>query len=126
MIRGFLIIILGLGGLLCSAQQADTLIPDAQAFADSSAITDLVHIVRENSKVVLNWRLSDSIATEFFSIERSSNNKDYEVVAVIKLAQITQWFEWVDESPAKGKNIYRIKCASKNNTQVYSKSLAVQ
>ncbi|RYG03615.1 MAG: T9SS type A sorting domain-containing protein [Chitinophagaceae bacterium] len=39
---------------------------------------------------------------------------------------MTQWFEWIDESPAKGKNIYRIKCASKDNRQIYSKCLSVQ
>jgi hypothetical protein len=129
MIRGFLIIVLSLSAFYCLSQESGDL-PGATTavnLADSSYyITDLVHIVKENTKVLLNWRLSDSSVTDFVSIERSCNSKDYEVVAVIKLAQLSQWFEWIDESPAKGKNIYRIRCSLKDNRQVYSKTLQVQ
>ncbi|RZL06960.1 MAG: T9SS type A sorting domain-containing protein [Pedobacter sp.] len=129
MIRGFLIIVLSLSALYCVSQESgDATASKTGAFAVDSSyyITDLVHIIKENSKVVLNWRLSDSSMTDFVSIERSCNSKDYEVVAVIKLAQLSQWFEWIDESPAKGKNLYRIRCSLKDNKQVYSKSLQVQ
>jgi type IX secretion system substrate protein len=127
MIKGFLITLLSLGALYCASQEPGTLPLQTTGIPDSSYyITDLVHTIRENSKVVLNWRLSDSSVTDFFSIERSCNSKDYEVVAVMKLGELSKWFEWIDESPAKGKNIYRIKCASKDNRQIYSKSLAVQ
>jgi hypothetical protein len=126
MLRGLLIFVLSLGVLCCVAQETANLPFTQVNSADSSYITDLVHTIKESSKVVLNWRLADTTLTDFFSIERSSNSKEYEVVAVIKLAQITQWFEWVDESPAKGKNIYRIKCTSKQNKEYYSKAIHVQ
>jgi hypothetical protein len=128
MIKGFLISILSLSALYCLSQEAGVAIPERGISNPDSTyyITDLVHIIKENSRVVLNWRLSDSSLTDFFSIERSCNSKEFEVVAVMKLAQISQWFEWVDESPAKGRNVYRIKCSAKDNRQFYSKPLSVQ
>ncbi|HTE25478.1 T9SS type A sorting domain-containing protein [Flavitalea sp.] len=128
MIKGFLISILSLSAFYCISQEAGVLLPDRGVNNPDSSyyITDLVHIIKENSRVVLNWRLSDSSLTDFFSIERSCNSKEFEVVAVLKLAQISTWFEWVDESPAKGKNVYRIKCSAKDNRQFYSKPLNVQ
>ena len=128
MIKGFLISILSLSASYCVSQEAGAILPDrAVSYPETSYfITDLVHIIKENSRVVLNWRLSDSSLTDFFSIERSCNSKEFEVVAVMKLTQISKWFEWVDESPAKGKNVYRIKCSAKDNRQYYSKTLDVQ
>ena len=128
MIRGFLISILSLSALYCVSQEAGAILPDRAVSNPETSyyITDLVHIIKENSRVVLNWRLSDSSLTDFFSIERSCNSKEFEVVAVIKLTQISKWFEWVDESPAKGKNVYRIRCSAKDNRQYYSKTLDVQ
>ena len=128
MIKGFLISILSLSAFYCLSQEAGVAIPERGISNSDSTyyITDLVHIIKENSRVVLNWRLSDSSLTDFFSIERSCNSKEFEVVAVMKLAQISQWFEWIDESPAKGKNVYRIKCSAKDNRQFYSKPLSVQ
>ncbi|MHA4843026.1 T9SS type A sorting domain-containing protein [Flavitalea antarctica] len=128
MIRGFLILILSLSAFLCLAQEAGSLLPERAVNSPDSSyyITDLVHIIKENTRVILNWRLADSSITDFFSIERSCNSKEFEVVAVIKMAQVSQWFEWIDESPAKGKNIYRIKCSAKDNRQFYSKPINVQ
>ncbi|RYY31059.1 MAG: T9SS type A sorting domain-containing protein [Chitinophagaceae bacterium] len=136
MIKGLTVCVLSLAATYCVAQEAAGLppqsvslqaLPTVQRVPDSAAvITDLVHVIRENSKVVLNWQLTDSTATDFFTIERSSNSRDYEVVAVIKIAKPSRWFEWIDESPAKGKNIYRIKCASKNNAINYSNVIQAQ
>jgi hypothetical protein len=127
MIRGFLISILSLSAFYCVSQEAGALLPDRVVSSPDSTyyITDLVHIIKENSRVVLNWRLADSSLTDFFSIERSCNSKEFEVVAVMKLTQVSLWFEWIDESPAKGKNVYRIKCSAKDNRQFYSKPLNV-
>lgn len=136
MIKGLTVYVLSLATTYCVAQEAAGLPPQAvplqalpgmQRAPDSlNLITDLVHVIRENSKVVLNWKLSDTTATDFFTIERSSNSRDYEVVAVIKVTQPSHWFEWIDESPAKGKNIYRIKCASRNNQASYSSAIQAQ
>jgi hypothetical protein len=136
MIKGLTIYLLSLVTTYCVAQEAaGPPLPGAglqplstiQPGPDSAyVITDLVHVIRENSKVVLNWKLSDTTATDFFTIERSSNSREYEVVAVIKIARPSQWFEWIDESPAKGKNIYRIKCASANKQVNYSNIIHAQ
>lgn len=135
--RGLTTILFSLMASYCAAQEAGAIpvqvLPSGglasrllPAPDSSSVITDLVHLIRENSKVVLNWKLADTALTDFFTIERSCNSKDYEVVAVIRLASKAQWFEWVDESPAKGRNIYRIRCASGDNQVIYSGTIQVQ
>jgi hypothetical protein len=127
MFKGFLIITLSLNAFLCASQETTILPPATLMALDSSYyITDLVHIIKDGSKIILNWKVSDTALTDFFTIERSSNSKDFEVIAVIKTGSVKQWFEWIDESPAKGKNIYRVKCSTKDNRQIYSKSLHVQ
>ncbi len=136
MIKGLTLCLLSLATTCCVAQDADGVpvqsnlllaSPVGQRGSDSTnIISDLVHVIRESSKVVLNWKLSDSTATDFFTIERSSNSREYEVVAVIKIAKPATWFEWIDESPAKGKNIYRIKCTLRNNQVNFSNTIHAQ
>ena len=76
---------------------------------DSSlSVTTLIPILKDNQKVILNWNLKNRSSSDFFSIERSSNGKDFEVVAVLKLSASTL-HEWADDAPAKGKNWYRVR-----------------
>lgn len=136
MIRALLLLLVGLVSLCAYAQESMTGIPPIpvpvpehilRTAPDSSHyIADLVHVVKDNNKVVINWKLSEKGIPDFFAIERSCNGREFEVVSVIRLTENNQWFEFIDESPAKGKNLYRIRCASKDSQQVYSKLLHAQ
>lgn len=95
---------------------------DGGSLADDSAgqVTNLAAVVKERTKVVLNWRLSRGGGTEFVAVERSVNGRDFEMVAILKQASSGDWYEWVDDSPAKGKNAYRIRHAGRTGVDRYS------
>lgn len=128
MFKAFLLGIMSLWSLLCVSQEmVSETPPEIVSMPDSNYfISDLVHIIKDNSKVIINWKLSKKAIPDFFAIERSSNGREYEVVSIIRLTDSLQWFEFVDESPAKGKNLYRIRCGSKDSQHVYSKSVLAQ
>ena len=89
-------------------------------------ITDFVSLVRDNNRVQLTWRVADTLVSPFFSLERSSNGKEFEVVAVVKLSTLNNQYEWMDESPLKGRNLYRVRYTGKNGDLFYSSSLSIQ
>jgi len=89
-------------------------------------ISDITSLVRDNNRVQLSWKVTDSMTSPFFSIERNSNGKDFEVVAVVKLSITNSQYEWTDDSPLKGRNLYRVRISGKNGEQFYSRPLAVQ
>ena len=91
-----------------------------------SIVSDLTSIVKENNRVMLSWKVKDSIVPEFFSVERCVNGKDFDIIAVIRLSKSNFKYEYVDESPVKGKSIYRIRCAWKEGAQLYSLPVTVQ
>jgi hypothetical protein len=131
MIRSLLYFIMVMCSLSGISQEpvSGVIVPEAMVPLASDSnyyISDLVHVVKENSKVVINWKLSDKGVPDFFAIERSSNGREFEVISVIRLTENKQWFEFADESPAKGKNLYRIRCASKDSQHIYSKLIHAQ
>ncbi|HEU4634527.1 MAG TPA: T9SS type A sorting domain-containing protein [Flavisolibacter sp.] len=105
------------------AQGSSTKIPAAGFTAVDSTlfITDLTTVVRENSKVVINWRNSEQFSPEFVVVERSSSGGDFEVVAVLKQSGQGSSFEWVDDAPAKGRNLYRIRFDGEDGQPYYSR-----
>ncbi len=107
----------------CMAQEQTSDLPVQRVPELDSAIfiSDLVPVIRENNKVVLNWRLNNISKADFVAVERGSNGHDFEVVAVLKQAPTDQWYEWVDDAPAKGRNLYRIRFAGRNGPEQYSK-----
>ena len=91
-----------------------------------SIVSDFTSIVKDNNRVLLSWRVNDAVASEFFSVERSLNGKDFEIIAVIRLSKSNPKYEYTDESPANGKSVYRIRCGSKQGAQLYSSPVTVQ
>lgn len=101
----------------------DTIIP---ANPDSNAITtELDAIVRDNSKIILSWKAPNN-QNEFFSVERSSNGKEFETIAVLKQTTGLLKMDWVDEQPGRGKNQYRIRYSAANGTVIYSGIVTAQ
>lgn len=86
----------------------------------SQQVTNLAAIVKEKTKVVLNWRLSRDTGTGFVAVERSVNGRDFELVALLKQPASGDWYEWTDDSPAKGRNSYRIRHTNRTGVEQYS------
>lgn len=127
MYRGLLIAIVSLGSHVGMAQESSvgTLPADAVSSVPDSAVylTDLVATTKDNAKVILNWRMLNSKETDFIAVERSANNRDFEVVSVIKQTAGSLWYEWTDDAPARGRNVYRVRFAGKQGAVQYSRSI---
>lgn len=101
----------------------DTIIP---ASPDSNTITtELDAVVRDNLKIILSWKALNN-QNDFFSVERSSNGKEFETIAVLKQTTGLLKMNWVDEEPARGKNHYRIRYSAANGTVIYSGIVTAQ
>ena len=53
-----------------------------------SIVSDLTTIVKDNNRVLLSWKVKDSVVPEFFSVERCVNGKDFDIIAVIRLSKL--------------------------------------
>lgn len=95
-------------------------------FLGLPAITpELDIIVRDNSKVMLSWKVTTD-RNGFFSIERSCNGKEFETIAVLKQTSGPLKMDWVDEQPVRGKNQYRIGCSTADGKLIYSGVVTAQ
>lgn len=123
--KGILILYMSLQALLCSAQASsepvEVPIVEAPAQQDSSSvISDLITTASTNSKVILNWRRYKYSKLDFITVERSCSGNDFEVVAVLKQSGDSAQQEWIDEAPAKGRNMYRVRYIGKDGRTIYS------
>jgi hypothetical protein len=90
---------------------------------DSNKIAEeLDAVVHDNAKVFLSWKVELG-QVDFFAIERSCNGKDFETMAVLKQTSRQLKMDWIDEQPARGKNLYRIRCSYSDGQSRYSKSI---
>ena len=87
---------------------------------NTTAFTDLNVTATPAGKVILSWKLLEQ-DVDFFVIERSNNEKDFEVLAVTKLKPAGSQYQWIDDAPGKGKLYYRIRFTNSKNQLIYSK-----
>ncbi len=79
--------------------------------SSSAPVYNLTVAAKDNSKVSLKWRSVSFPEESFFAIERSINGTDFNPVSVIKKTQ-GEDFEFIDDSPVRGKIYYRVKFTS--------------
>jgi hypothetical protein len=93
--------------------------------ADSAAapVDGLVASVKDNNKVVLKWQANALPGESFFVVERSINGTDFTAIGVLKDA-LQGAFEFMDDSPIRGKLYYRIKFTS-GQSFTYSSIIAI-
>lgn len=127
MYKGLLILLVSLSAQFCVAQDSSAgpaaAAPEASVPDSAIFLTDLSAAIRDNSKVILNWRMINTTSAEFIAVERSSNSREFETVAVIKQTATGLWYEWVDDAPAKGRNVYRVRFAGKQGAIQFSKTI---
>lgn len=80
--------------------------------------------VKDHKRIVLEWSFNNFNSDRFFTIERSSNGKDFEVIAVIKGLKGQSLFEFTDELPPAINNYYRVKTVFSENQVIYSKIIS--
>ncbi len=105
------------------AQENDRQVPTVKD--SSSPIINLMlkPDIKNKNKVLLEWTAKGVPINGFFIIERSSDEKIYEVIGVIKALAAGNSFEYADERP-RGKNYYRVRMELPDNRIVYSPALS--
>lgn len=98
---------------------ADIVVEDA-----SKNVTALVATNIEKGRLQLNWDIAGPVP-EFFSIERSNNGKDFEVVGVLNQLNKQKSFQWIDDAPPKGKTLYRLRYSFQPGESLYSRTIPV-
>jgi photosystem II stability/assembly factor-like uncharacterized protein len=79
--------------------------------------------VVDNQRIVLNWTTASEFENDYFSIERSADGKDFEIigeVASLGAAVKEQGYEFTDDFPLLGDNYYRLKQVDRNGDFEYS------
>ena len=89
-----------------------------------SAQQDLSYYISDRTRVALTWKVGDSLP-EFFAIERGTDGKNFEVVTVLSNLGSQTSFNWVDDSPKRGRSFYRIRYSFGEGQEQYSPVLPV-
>lgn len=83
---------------------------------------------KKNNTVHLSWKSENEVNTKEFIIERSDNNQPFRQVGRVtanghSTAQL--FYEFTDEQPLHGNNLYRLKMVDLDGIFEYSKMIAV-
>ena len=79
---------------------------------------------KDPKRIILEWSCTPLQSEQFFSIERSKNGNDFDVIGVIKGNKGQALFEFTDEKPGNSNNFYRIKTVFSEDVPVYSKIIS--
>ncbi|MCF2491468.1 T9SS type A sorting domain-containing protein [Dyadobacter sp. CY347] len=83
---------------------------------------------KEGNQVNLDWRTAEEINADYFQIERSANAKDWNVIgkqSAVGESKALLEYAFMDTSPLRGSNYYRLKMVDNDQTFAYSKVLTV-
>lgn len=127
----------GTGGAFAMTVQADGVSPACTAFGEEGSNVLPVELVsfdgrNINKNVALEWRTASELNNDFFTVERSTNGKDFRAIGKVKGAgnsveEITYTFN--DETVNKvTSNIvyYRLKQTDFDGTSTYQEMIEVK
>jgi len=109
----------------CSAQYSGLIRPGIPIVRidPKNNVTDFSYSLKGNSKIHLQWKVTNIEGVDFFAIERSKNGRDFEMIEVLKLVSNNN-YELLDEAPLTGRSFYRIR-TSVNGSTAFSPTLTV-
>lgn len=90
----------------------------AMGAAGTHQMNQLSATIHSGSRVMVSWKSADTL-NDYFTIERSCNQRPFETVAVIRLQDSQKLVEWQDELPVAGRNVYRVTATLKDGRQVF-------
>ena len=82
----------------------------------------------EKGDVLLNWTTAQEENSDFFQVERSTDNMNFGAIGKVEAAHNsthTTSYSFVDESPVAGNNYYRLKIVDIDGKFVYSKIVVI-
>ena len=103
--------------------QQDNQDPESSSYGDEIFLTTKADI-KDQKRIILQWSCAALSSDQFFTIERSKDGKDFDVIGAIK-GRIGQGvFEFTDEMPSAQNNFYRIRSTLSENKEIYSKIIS--
>ncbi len=78
----------------------------------------------EGQTAALSWSTSEEVNSDRFDIERSQNGKNWSKIGSMeshKESSVNQYYSFVDASPLRGENLYRLKMVDLDETFSYSR-----
>lgn len=78
-----------------------------------------------NNQVHINWTAPGNANSSYFEIERSNDAVHFAPIAKLNVKSSANSYSYVDVSPVKGFNFYRVKEADVNNSFTYSNVVRV-
>ncbi|MEP6748245.1 MAG: metallophosphoesterase family protein [Bacteroidota bacterium] len=82
----------------------------------AASVTKFDAVVK-NKKVLVQWTTAQEINSDYFTVERSANGKDFDMVMVINGKGSTEaatHYEFIDNTPLQGTRYYRLIATDKN------------
>ncbi len=79
----------------------------------------------QDAQVNLQWEVFGDLAGAYFAVERSPKGQEFQVIQEMATADGKTQYQFVDQSPTKGENTYRIRMTDVNGHQSLSNSLKV-
>ena len=102
------------------------------ALADVTAALPITltgfNAIARNSVVELYWETEKEVNNDYFTLERSTNNLEFEERTIIQGAGNSNEkidYSFVDDSPLPGRSYYRLKQTDFDGTFTYSKVVSV-
>lgn len=81
-----------------------------------------------NGKNLLNWNTASEINSDYFTIERSTDGRNFSSIGRVNAAGFSSTettYSFTDASPADGKNFYRLVMTDRDGTFEYSKVVVI-
>ena len=107
------------------AQQDSTSLPDDTINRLLDPFNSFILQVRDSKKVLLQWAVQPGVESEYFTIEKNIDGKNFETIAVIKSLHTINRYEFTDEMPTRGNSTYRIRLTARNGDSFFSDSSSV-
>ena len=114
---------------LGSAHLADRTTNDVVALVSHEPTTSIseFHALKNMDRAILTWTIDKNVGASSVAVERSANNKDFTMVALVFCSEETGASNYNYTDRLKGKNYYyRLKLIAKDGTTTYSNPVMPQ
>ncbi len=81
-----------------------------------------------NGRINLTWNTSSEINSSYFSIQRSSNGRQFETIGRVNANNSREGsrdYRFTDATPVNGSNYYRLAIVDRDGTGTYSKTVLI-
>ncbi|NML20304.1 hypothetical protein HHL16_05440 [Pseudoflavitalea sp. G-6-1-2] len=102
---------------------------DAMSTTLPVTITSIKAEAKNNSTVDINWNVREELNLDRYELERSSDGKNFESIALVfpwDNSQVSNTYQYSDKKPFMGINFYRLKSVDKDGSSKYSLIVAAK